>query len=211
MSTPATTKRQARRAVAFDSPSSVTAGKIAAAVLLLGAGIAGAVGVLFAAGVLDPGAIGLPGAAEWLTDASMNQRLSLAGGSAALGILSLAILLRRSGQSQSSAPTSKHIIAMDDRGVVFVASEGVSSLVAAAVQCESGVIEADVRVRGRATSPVRLIIRAAVRPGVSLPEAGEAIREAAKDTVVRLVGLQVTDVKLELVVLSHDQIDRLVA
>jgi uncharacterized alkaline shock family protein YloU len=135
------------------------------------------------------------------------RRLSVAAGSLGVGILALALALRQPGAKQAES-VKRHVVEMDDKGVVFVSSHSVSALAAAAVR-QAGALEAEVRVKGAGAGPVRLQVRAVVMPGKALPEFGRKAQEAARDAATRLAGLEVQDVNVELVVAAPDNMERI--
>lgn len=178
-------------------------------ILLLAIALAGAIVFLIATGLLDADQIiadddlrsTLLGFAEGGTG---TERLMTAGASAVIGLGSLVILFRRFGtESRGAIPgaiAAQHILLADDEGMVMVATDGIASVAEAAAVRSHGVIDADVRVSGRGSAPVRIRVVGHVYAGADLKRAGRETRENVKSAIERLVGLEVTDVTVEIVV-----------
>jgi hypothetical protein len=178
-------------------------------VLLLSVALAGAVVFLVATGLVAAEQIladaglraSLLGFAETGTRA---ERAGAAAVSALLGLGSLAVLFRRVGPERAaggpSATHAQHILVADDAGMVMVSTAGIASVAETAALRAHGVVDADVRVRGRGSAPVRIHVVAYVYRGADLRRAGTEARESIKRAVEKLVGIEVTDVNVELVV-----------
>ena len=209
MTSLAASHRQAKKqlAAAGTSVSPGFGGRIAATLLLLSLAAASAAGLLLAMDLVDPALLRVDALGDWMGESWIN-RLSFGAGSGAVGLLALAFLFRGPGATQLAA-NSRHIVKMGERGVLYVNSESVSALAVAAVRGLPEVMDAEVRVRGAGSAPVRLLIRAVVLPGASLPDVGQAAQDAARDAATRLGGLTVQDVNIELVVSVPDNLDRI--
>lgn len=209
MSGLAASHRQAKRqlAAAGTSVSPGFGGRLAAALVLVFLAVVSAAGLLVAADLVDANLLRVNGLYEWMNERWLN-RLTVGAGSGAVGLVSLAFLFRGQRSAQL-AGNSRHIVKMSERGVLYVNTQSVSALAVTAVRSLPEVIDAEVRVRGVGTAPVRLLVRAVVRPGASLSEVGQAAQDAAKDAATRLAGLQVQDVNIELVVTVPEHLDRI--
>lgn len=184
-----------RRTVAF----------AALAALLLVIAVATAALFAMSAGLLEPA----PGL-ERLFDGPSGtlSRLALGAGALAVGLTSLALLVRRTGPEPRSART-RFVLVSDERGAVFLAGAGLETLVHAAVVRQTGVVEAEVRARARGPSAVALGVRAAVLPGASPKEVGDAVRAGARAAVERMAALEVTEVAVEVIVMPIADAERL--
>jgi hypothetical protein len=205
MTSIAATQRQARRQLA--GPRTVTASAIARTIGLLGIAAIAAFVFLVGLGVLHASQIGLAALDDYLTGDFGLRRVGVTAGSAAVGVIALA-LLRRGSSASAGVHAARHVVATSDRGAVFVNAESVCTLARLAVRQQPGVLGADVRVRGGGATPVRLLVRAAVMPGTALPVVGEASQVAARDAVERLAGLTVQDVHVELQIAAPDDLER---
>ena len=77
---------------------------------------------------------------SFLDGMDWTSRLSVAAGSAVLGMLSIAILFRLFAKPTASA--ALHILDADDRGIVMVDSRGISTIAAQAAMSGHGVVDA---------------------------------------------------------------------
>ncbi len=208
MSSLAVSQRQARKhlAAADTSPSPGSGGRAVSSLIFLFIAAAAATGFMIAAQLVSADELRLEILGDWLRDDTMRQ-VSFAAGSLGVGILALALALRRPSLQQADE-AKRHVVAMDDKGVVFVSSHSVSALATAAVR-QAGALDAEVRVKGVGAGPVRLQVRAVVMPGKALPEFGRAAQDAARDAATRLAGLEVQDVNVELVVAAPENMERI--
>lgn len=208
MTSLAVSHRQARKqlAAAGTSVNPGFGGRLVGLFLLVLLAGASAAAFLIAVGVVDAELLRV-GELNTLLDTTIG-RVSVAAGSLAVGVVALAFLLRGPNATKLAA-SHRHIVDMGERGVVYVNSQSVCALAATAVRSQPEIIDAEVRVRGAGAAPVRLLVRAVVLPGSSLPDVGSAAQEAARDAATRLGGLQVHDVNIELVVSVPDDLDRI--
>lgn len=209
MTSLAASHRQAKKqlAAAGTSVSPGLGGRIAATLLLLSLAAVSAAGLLLATDLVDPVLLRVESLGTWLAETWVN-RLTFGAGSGAVGVIALAFLFRGPGATKLAA-NSRHIVKMGERGVLYVNSQSVSALAATAVRSIPEIMDAEVRVRGAGSAPVRLLIRAVVLPGASLPDVGQAAQDAAREAATRLAGLTVQDVNIELVVSVPDHLDRI--
>lgn len=205
MASLAATQRQAQRQLT-GARGPVTAGAIVRVAGLLGIAALAAFAFMVGLGALDAGLIGLGSVGSYL-EGNAGLRVGVMGGAAGVGIVALALMLRRSSATGGSL-SSRHIIAMSERGVVLVNTESVSTLAMLAVRQQAGVLGADVRVRGGGSAPVRLLVRAAVMPGTRLAVVGESSQAAAREAIERLAGLTVQDVHVEVQVAATSDLER---
>ena len=145
----------------------------------------------------------------WIERLSGLQRIGVAGGALAVGVIALAWLLRGFSRERSSA--GRHVLSADERGFVIVDAAGVASVAEAAALRAQGVLDAVARVRGAGAAPIHLSLLVAVHHGTNIREAGEAVRQRATEAVEQLVGLKVRETVVQVDVLSLDQLDRYVA
>jgi hypothetical protein len=178
-------------------------------VLLLAVAIAGAVVFLVASGLVGAEQIirdeGLRGSLLGFAETgTLGERALAAAASALVGLGSLVLLFRRVGPERTSgvagATHAQHILVADDEGMVMVATAGIASVAETAALRAHGVVDADVRVSGRGSAPVRIHVVAKVYRGADLRRAGKDARESIKGAIEKLVGIEVTDVNVELVV-----------
>ncbi len=171
-----------------------------------------AVVFLVAAGWVDPGRL----LGDWalgheLLDFAQRaegpRQLWVAGGALLIGVLALVLLLYpRSPLRRGSA--SMHLLSMDERGFVVVDSQGIASVAAQAAASVQGVLEADADVRGTGMSPVRLQVLVGVLPGTGVKQIGDQVREAVREAVETLVGVQVRDVSARVEILEPEALHR---
>lgn len=177
---------------------------------LLALALAAAIVFLVAAGIL--------GAEQVLADTELrasllgfaeagdsSQRAITAGVSALVGLGSLVFLFRRVGAESPGGGSlgalhAQHILLADDEGMVMVSTPGIASVAETAAVRSHGVLDADVRVSGRGSAPVRVHVVAHAYRGADLKRAGREVRENVKSSVERLVGIEVTDVTVEIVI-----------
>ncbi|HJL17992.1 MAG TPA: hypothetical protein RMH99_20165 [Sandaracinaceae bacterium LLY-WYZ-13_1] len=188
--------------------------------LLALAGVA-ALTFLLALGVLSPAQLGggwEPATRLFAAPSSLAgwPRLAVLGGSLVVGLGALALMVGRPGGSGSSSfgglpRAGHHVVTSDDLGFVVVDTEGVRAIVERAVLGSRGVVECIADVRGTGSSPVRVILKVGVRPGTSVQDAADLAREAARDAVERLLGLEIRDVSARVSVLDADELGRWVA
>ncbi|MFC1641930.1 hypothetical protein ACFL5O_04470 [Myxococcota bacterium] len=132
-------------------------------------------------------------------------RMAMAALAVAVGALSLALLIRLFKPSRSA---TRHVLIADELGFVLVDSRGVEAVASAAALRAPGVVDVEVYARGAGSSPVRLAAVVGVHPGASIEEAGRAVRGLAKNAVENLIGLRVSDVIVDVQVLSADELSR---
>ena len=178
-------------------------------VLLLAVALVGAVVFLVAAGLVESERI--------IADADLRatllgfadsgpatQRAITAAASALVGLGSLVVLFRRAGGDKGGsipgALHAQHILLDDDDGRVMVSTDGIASVAETAAVRAHGVVAADVRVSGQGSAPVRIHLIAYAYRGADLRRAGREARENVKASVEKLVGIDVTDVNVEIVV-----------
>ncbi len=186
-------------------------------ILLLAVAVAGVVVFLVAAGLVAAEELianeslraGLLGFAQ---GGSATERAVTASASAVIGLGSLLLLFRRAGDRTDGAGSAqaRHILVADDEGMVMVSTAGIASVAETAAVRSHGVLEADVKVGGRGSAPVRIRVVAYAYRGADLKRAGREVRENVKSAVERLVGLDVTDVTVEIEV-SEEELGRGVA
>ncbi len=128
-------------------------------------------------------------------------RLAVAGGSGALGMAALALLLR---PRVTRGARRAHIVDSDDQGVVLIENDSVVLLTTAALLSLRGVATADVTVVGSGTSPVRASVRVGVRPGIEAADLGQEARRVAFHSIEAVAGLDVHDVEVRVHVLNGD-------
>jgi len=133
-------------------------------------------------------------------------RVLLAGASALVGMGAVTLLLRRF--TGPSVPASRHILAADDRGVILVASPGIASVVEAAVMRTPGVVETEVKVSGSGRAPVRLRVVVLVFGTDELKRIGDEVRAAARTAVERQVGIEVSEVVVDVQVIRPEELER---
>lgn len=186
-----------------------------AIVTLLAVAIAAAAAVVFlvAVGLVDSARIipnpdlraALLGFADSGTALS---RVAVAAGAAVVGLISLALARGRLFPGAPAAPAARHIVSADDKGVVMVTTAGIATVAESAALRAPGVVRAHARVSGRGSAPVRLHIRVQCFGSADLKRAGREARELASDAVQRLVGIDVTDTNVELIVIPPEEAAR---
>lgn len=177
-------------------------------VILFAVAFCAAIVTVVAAGLVAAGdVIAHDGAREALLgfaeDGSGAQRALTAAVSAVVGLGALALLFRRGGPGGGAAAESagrahQHVLLADDDGMVMVSTAGVAAVAETAAIRSHGVVEARVRVRGRGSAPIRVHVAADAYPGADFKRAGREVRENVKSSLQRLVGIEVTDVTVEM-------------
>lgn len=140
-------------------------------------------------------------------NAEGTELLVIAVGAVLIGILAIAILL--SPGSPRTRSSSLHLLVSDDHGFVVVDSQGIARVAELAAVSAQGVLDANVRVEGSGMSPIRMKVDVGVVPGANIKQAGEEVREAVRDAVVRLVGIDVRDVNAAVHVMEPEEFGRL--
>jgi len=139
---------------------------------------------------------------SFLDGLDWTSRLSAAAVSAIVGMLSITILFRLFAKPETSAVL--HILDADDRGIVVVDSRGISTIAAHAAMSAHGVVDVRVSTKGTGTTPVRLMVDAAVYPGANVKRTGSEVRDAVREAVETLVGIGVRDVSVKAHVIQTD-------
>jgi hypothetical protein len=182
--------------------------------------LAGAAALVFllALGVLSPAQLGggwEPAARLFAAPSQLSgwPRLAVLGGALVVGLGALALMVGRPGAPRASGlpRAGHHVVTSDDLGFVVVDTQGVSAIVERAVLSARGVVECAADIRGAGDAPVRVILTVGVRPGTAVQDAADLAREAARDAVERLLGLEVRDVSAKVSVLDADALGRWVA
>jgi len=135
------------------------------------------------------------------------QALGIAAGALLVGLVAIALLLAPA--SPRARSSSLHLLASDDRGFVVVDSQGIARVAELAAVSAQGVLDASVRVQGSGMSPIRMKVDVGVMPGANIKQAGEDVREAVRDAVERLVGIDVRDVNAAVHVMEPEEFGRL--
>ena len=99
---------------------------------------------------------------------------------------------------------------MDERGLVFVDRKGIATVAATVALRVSGVVDVEVDVEGAGSSPVRLHLRCWVHAGAPLSEIGAQVRDKVSQAIPELVGLEVQDVLVELIVVPLEELSRVI-
>jgi len=134
-------------------------------------------------------------------------RISLAVGSAVLGLLALAVLFKKiAGGDRQGLP---HLLAADEKGMVMVETESICTVVTATALRVSGVMDASVQVGGTWASPVQLKVKIWLSPFADHKDTGEEVRDRAVDAVTRLVGLDVQDCQVTIKTLAPNDMGRM--
>jgi uncharacterized alkaline shock family protein YloU len=175
-----------------------------------------AVVLLVTVGLIDEAQLGVFGPiVSQLTRAAGDSRwnrVAVAVVSVCVGALSALIALRALGAGSGAGPArdsgQRHILAMDEKGIVVVEAAGVSTVAAAAASRVAGVMNVEVKVVGRGASPVRLVVTARVSAAVELRRVGEEIRRRAAEAVQSLVGIDVREVVVKLDVVPLEELGR---
>ena len=206
-----------RRTIARRLPDSGQAGRaferVVTVTLLLLLSLEACAICLEAFGVLPRDAWGLPRVfhTEVIPIPSAERMLlrllfALGAGVLALGLVWLAFQRAFAG----SRSRYIHVVSADEQGLVVVGSRGVESVALTAIHTVRGVVDARVAVRGRIVGPVKLAVTLWVSAAGDLPRIGDAAREAARDAVTRLAGIDVDDVSVRVVVVRVEEIARAV-
>jgi uncharacterized alkaline shock family protein YloU len=124
-----------------------------------------------------------------------------------VAILGLALLSAPLSRSQRSS--SLHLLSSDERGFVVVDSQGIARIAELAAVSASGVIDAEVGIRGSGMSPVRVRVDVGVVPGANIKQTGVDVQEAVRDAVENLVGIDVRDVNTTVHVMEPEGFGRL--
>ncbi len=140
-------------------------------------------------------------------NAEGTELLVIAAGSVLVGILAIAVLLAPG--SPRTRASSLHLLTSDDHGFVVVDSQGIARVAELAAVSAQGVLDASVRVEGSGMSPIRMKVDVGVVPGANIKQAGEDVRDAVRDAVERLVGIEVRDVNAAVHVMEPEEFSRL--
>ncbi len=124
-----------------------------------------------------------------------------------VGILGIALLIAPLSRRQPSS--SLHLLSSDERGFVVVDSQGIARIAEMAAVSTTGVIDAEVQVRGSGMSPVRVRVDVGVMPGANIKELGAGVQAAVRDAVEKLVGVEVRDVNTAVHIMEPEGFNRL--
>ena len=134
-------------------------------------------------------------------------RISLAIGSALLGLLALAVLFRKvAGGERRGLP---HLLAADEKGMVMVETESICTVVTATTLRVPGVMDTKVDVAGSWASPVQLKVKIWLSPFADHKDTGEQVRDRATEAVTRLVGVDVQDCQVSIKTIAPDDMGRM--
>jgi hypothetical protein len=169
---------------------------------------------LVAALVVEPEqvSLGIPAVDGWLTSLvalPLAGRVGAAAASIVLGLLSLSLFFRGIGITRR--PRSIHILTADDKGLVVVDSHGIAVVAEAAATSAHGVMAAEVEVIPRGAQQVKLRLDVDVYPGANVKRAGTEARDACKDAVEKLVGVEVVGITATTHVLEPEEMARVMA
>lgn len=139
-----------------------------------------------------------------VTSAGVMDRALVAGAAAVVSVAALALLVRAPRTVARNA--AYHILQSDEKGLVVVGSESVETVAVQTAVMTAGVLNARVKVRGRASGPVRLNVRVEVLPGADVKRIGPRVQESVCSNVEELVGLTVRDANVEVHVMDPDDI-----
>lgn len=141
------------------------------------------------------------GSLTWL------QRTAVAGTAVVIGLLFLVLMFR------SFAPQKRehglHLLQSDERGFVLLDSRGIATIAEHAALAISGVADVSVQVRGSGTAPVRLRVEIGVVPGAGVKQAGLDTRDAVREAVEHLAGIDVKDITVRAHVLEPEALTRI--
>lgn len=180
--------------------------------MFLGLAAVSAMVAVISLGLLTPTQL----ASEWavsrdilrmLGELSWVERLGLAGGASVIGIGSAVAFLYAVTPKRRGA--AFHMLSVDDQGIVAIDTRGIATIAVEAAMNVRGVVDAEVSVRGRATTPVRLKVDIAVFPGTMIKDVGIDVRALVRSAVEELVGVQVGDVTVKAHVLDGGALSRM--
>jgi hypothetical protein len=130
------------------------------------------------------------------------ERLGVAAVACIAGLISITIIFRLFSTPTTS--TSVHILDIDERGIVVVDSSGISTIATQAALSAHGVVDARVFTKGASSAPLRLKVDVAVYPGANVKRAGSEVREAIREAVETLVGIDVGDIAVNAHIIKTD-------
>ncbi len=127
-----------------------------------------------------------------------------------IALVSLWMALRSLFGTTAKNP-ERHLLSVEDHGVVMVESRSISAIVMHAVRRISGILEARVALSRGGTDPLRIRVDAQVYPGTDLTRVGQAVREAAYDSVDELVGVPIESVRVHMHVVDSKKLGSLLS
>lgn len=136
--------------------------------------------------------------------ADVADRGLIAGAAALLGVCALALI--------AWAPRAirrrmvRHVLDVDEKGLIVIGTESVETVALISAIKSAGVLDARVSVSGRSTGPVRVAIRVDALPGTDLKQLGADVRDTVRRNVEQLVGLQVSDARVEVQVAEFEDL-----
>jgi uncharacterized alkaline shock family protein YloU len=137
-------------------------------------------------------------------------RISVGAGAALVGLLSVALLIRRlSGAGGMAQPSYSHVLVADEQGLVRVDTRGICTVATTAAARTQGVMEARVQVASREGEPLRLRLSVWVSAAAEVGRTGDEARKRASEAVERLVGLEVNQVVVDVQVVPLSQVGRM--
>ena len=122
--------------------------------------------------------------------------------SGVVGMAATAVLARQLTPPSRAGQT--YVLTSDEKGLITVELDGIRTIAVAALLPIAGVLDADVQVDSRGGGPIRMHTKLDVLAGSDLPKLGELAREAAREAVETLVGVNVGDVTVEIHVVPPD-------
>lgn len=166
---------------------------LSAASLVIAAGLVGRAQIPMGSIVLDD-LFAAVGGLSWF------ERFGLGSASFVSGVLAVYLMLRAVGVRAPRA--SLHVLEVDERGLVAIDARGIETIAVQAALGSQGVLDARAEVRGDGLSAARIKVEIAVMPGVKVKEAGLLARDAVREAVEELVGIDLRDVSVKAHVLS---------
>jgi hypothetical protein len=137
-------------------------------------------------------------------------RITIAVGSAVIGILAMASLIRRMMPPRGNIDGEYHVLVADGQGFVVVEKRGIAAVAAEAILRVSGIIETEVQVSGRGAAPITLKIKCWAHAAADLKNGHQAVRAQAKGAVEELVGIPVDEVQVFIDIIPLEDLGRVV-
>lgn len=133
-------------------------------------------------------------------------RLGWGAGAAAASMVALSLLVRtlRPGMAAPRGVAHHHILQSDESGLLVIDSASLETIAGEAARSAPGVIDVEVRVRGKATGPVQVLAKVDVLPGAHVRLAGDEARKLIRTSIEELGGLAVRDANVEVRVIDPD-------
>jgi len=184
--------------------------KLVTAFVFLALAVVSAIVLLTAAGVISPSSFEggfsfLRWPLEQISRLVWPRRIAVVGLAVISGMLFITLVLKQFSNTDRSG---WHVLNSDDRGFIVLDTRGIASIAEQAALSAHGVIEANVLVRGRHSSPVRLRVDIGIYPGANVKQSAFEARGAVIETVETMVGIDVQDVVVKAHVVSPDVLIR---